>query len=176
MAKTPKALRPAQTPHTSAPPPAEPAASYDVGYCKPPKHSRFREGRSGNPKGRPKRPPTIDREMREALEQALGRKVPVKEGERTRVITFAQAGIEQLVHQYARGDRHARRDVIMMAERLGIDLTRGAHDGEAALLPGDHQKILDAFVARRAGHAPDPNQSPRALAPPEFLTDDEPDA
>ncbi|SHN82508.1 DUF5681 domain-containing protein [Bradyrhizobium erythrophlei] len=25
-----------------------------VGYCKPPKHSRFRRGQSGNPKGRPR--------------------------------------------------------------------------------------------------------------------------
>jgi hypothetical protein len=25
-----------------------------VGYCKPPKHSRFRPGRSGNPRGRPR--------------------------------------------------------------------------------------------------------------------------
>lgn len=25
-----------------------------VGYCKPPKHSRFKKGQSGNPKGRPK--------------------------------------------------------------------------------------------------------------------------
>jgi hypothetical protein len=30
------------------------AACYDVGYCKPPLHTRFRKGRSGNPKGRSK--------------------------------------------------------------------------------------------------------------------------
>ncbi len=27
---------------------------YDVGYGKPPRHSRFKKGRSGNPAGRPK--------------------------------------------------------------------------------------------------------------------------
>ena len=27
---------------------------YEVGYGKPPKHSQFKKGRSGNPKGRPK--------------------------------------------------------------------------------------------------------------------------
>jgi hypothetical protein len=28
---------------------------YDVGYGKPPKHTRFKKGKSGNPKGRPRR-------------------------------------------------------------------------------------------------------------------------
>src|ERR1700730_18750757 len=28
---------------------------YDIGYGKPPKHSQFAKGRSGNPHGRPKR-------------------------------------------------------------------------------------------------------------------------
>lgn len=28
--------------------------SYEVGYAKPPKHSQFQKGKSGNPKGRPK--------------------------------------------------------------------------------------------------------------------------
>ncbi len=31
-----------------------PAANYDVGYRKPPSHTRFQPGQSGNPKGRPK--------------------------------------------------------------------------------------------------------------------------
>ena len=32
---------------------AEPG-SYEVGYGKPPKHTQFKKGQSGNPKGRPK--------------------------------------------------------------------------------------------------------------------------
>jgi hypothetical protein len=35
-----------------APPPSSPA--YEVGYAKPPKHTRFKPGQSGNLKGRPK--------------------------------------------------------------------------------------------------------------------------
>lgn len=34
---------------------ARPAASYEVGYGKPPVHTRFKEGQSGNPNGRPKK-------------------------------------------------------------------------------------------------------------------------
>ena len=29
-------------------------SGYEVGYCQPPKHTRFQPGKSGNPKGRPK--------------------------------------------------------------------------------------------------------------------------
>jgi len=31
-----------------------PDADYEVGYARPPEATRFRPGRSGNPKGRPK--------------------------------------------------------------------------------------------------------------------------
>lgn len=33
----------------------KPAGGYEVGYGKPPVHSRFQKGRSGNPRGRPRR-------------------------------------------------------------------------------------------------------------------------
>ena len=32
---------------------------YEVGYGRPPKHSRFKKGQSGNPEGRPKEPATF---------------------------------------------------------------------------------------------------------------------
>jgi hypothetical protein len=37
-------------PHTNA-------ASYEVGYGRPPRRTQFQKGRSGNPGGRPRRPP-----------------------------------------------------------------------------------------------------------------------
>ncbi len=33
--------------------PPDNEADYEVGYGKPPRHTRFKKGRSGNPRGRP---------------------------------------------------------------------------------------------------------------------------
>jgi len=79
-------------------------------------------------------------------------------------------GLEQLGNQFAKGDRHARRDVFMFAEKLGVDLLAGARSTIEALAP-DHQAILDAYVDRRTGNANGGSAAP-VIAPPELLDDD----
>ena len=56
--------------------------------------------------------------------------VPQRKGDpaarrQEKIISKAAAGIEQLVNQFAKGDRHARRDLLTLAETLGIDLAPG---------------------------------------------------
>ena len=43
------------------------ADEYEVGYGKPPKHTRFRKGQSGNLRGRPKGAPNVQTEMKRLL-------------------------------------------------------------------------------------------------------------
>ena len=44
-------------PHSESPENSRPSANQqELGYGKPPKHSQFRKGQSGNPAGRPKAP------------------------------------------------------------------------------------------------------------------------
>jgi hypothetical protein len=40
---------------------------YSVGYGRPPKHTRFKPGRSGNPKGRPRGSRNLSTEMQKVL-------------------------------------------------------------------------------------------------------------
>lgn len=49
---------------------------YEVGYRKPPRHTRFRKGQSGNPKGRPKGAKNLKTELEEELQE----KIVVREG------------------------------------------------------------------------------------------------
>ena len=70
------------------------------------------------------------------------------QGDRQRFITRWVAGLEQLSIQFAKGDRHARRDVLYFAEKLGVDLLKPTKAPDETL-SADHQAILDAYVERR---------------------------
>jgi len=69
--------------------------SRDVGYCKPPASKRFKSGQSGNPNGRPKKLPAIDKLMAEVLGSVDDKK------------SEAQAIIEALAKRARRGDVRA---------------------------------------------------------------------
>jgi len=98
---------------------------YRVGPGHPPKEFQFKPGQSGNPKGTRRKKTSIAADLKASLERALNRTVTLSQGEKEQIITKAQAGIEQLVNQFAKGDRYARRDLIDLANTLGVDLTAG---------------------------------------------------
>ena len=62
---------------------------------------------------------------------------------------MATAGIEQLVAQYVKGDRNARRDLFALADRLGVDLLAGQKQAIKEALTANHEAILKAYVDRQ---------------------------
>ena len=110
-------------------------------------------------------------DVRKAFEQAVNKKVWVPRGDKKVLMTRVEIGLEQLLNQFAKGDRHARRDLMDYADKLGIDfLAKHRQTLEDALTP-NYQAILEASFARRnAGGNVVP--APRVLAPPELLDDD----
>jgi hypothetical protein len=157
--------------HPSTSTTATSGEEYRVGPGRPPKEFQFPPGRSGNPKGRTRKPPSLVPDLKRLFEQALSEKVTLKQGDKERTLTMAEAGIKQLVAQFAKGDRHARRDVIAYAEKLGIDLMASHREAIEEALGSDLQAILDAYVARRR-QATVPSRSSPVFAPPELLDDD----
>src|SRR5215475_9047862 len=126
---------------------------YKVGPGRPPKEYQFKPGQSGNPKGAKRKQAPIALDLKAALQQALNKKVTLKQGDKERLVPMATAGIEQLVAQYAKGDRHARRDVILLADKLGINLIAGHQQAIEDTLAANHAAILSAYVQRQNNKA-----------------------
>jgi hypothetical protein len=73
---------------------------YSVGWGKPPRETRFKKGRSGNAKGRPKGSKNIST----VLADVLNTRVPATVNGRRRLITMLYAVMKQLVNKAASGD------------------------------------------------------------------------
>jgi hypothetical protein len=78
-------------------------ADYEVGFGRPPKHTQFQKGRSGNPKGRRRG----SRNASTLLDEALNELVIVTENGRRKRVTKLDAIMKQLVNRAAQGDHRA---------------------------------------------------------------------
>ena len=77
-----------------------PGDPYDVGFAKPPPHTQFKKGRSGNPNGRPRKKPDLYTELRSVLDKPMTVNI---DGEPKRV-TVQQALLLRLRDEILRGE------------------------------------------------------------------------
>ena len=100
-----------------APSPTEMACeqTYEVGYGKPPKHTRFKKGQSGNNKGRP--PGSMN--FRTLLEKGLSERIAVSRGGKTQQMRLIEAILAQLTRKSASGDLAAMRYLIETTIKTG---------------------------------------------------------
>lgn len=138
MAKRPK--------KPSVPEKGAPDDSYKVGPGKPPRHSQYQPGRSGNPGGKKKGTLNLATVFRELLEQLI----PIKgSGE---VVTGLQALARIQMREALKGDRHALKDIFDRLERLG-------RNGQASETqpdnPEEDAEFLDRAMQRYRRLAPD---------------------
>jgi hypothetical protein len=114
---------------------------YKVENKRPPRHSQFRPGQSGNPKGRPPK----SRNLKNDLLDELSERIRIREGDRHRRVSKQQALLKALVNRGLGGDVRAIASVFGMVARLIYDTTSEA---EQALEASD-TAIIEDFIARR---------------------------
>jgi hypothetical protein len=77
--------------------------SYEVGYCKPPVHTRFQPNQSGNRRGRPRGAKGLKSEIRAELAE----RVTVSENGKSRRLSKRRVIIKALTAMAAKGDVRA---------------------------------------------------------------------
>jgi vacuolar-type H+-ATPase catalytic subunit A/Vma1 len=87
---------------------------YEVGYGKPPLHTRFRRGQSGNPRGRP----AESRNLATLVNEALNEPVLVVENGGRRKISKREAIIKQLVNRSAKADWRAIKTLLDIVREI----------------------------------------------------------
>src|SRR6266576_7071787 len=97
-------MRKADAPSTTSPQrrrwPMPRETDNEVGYGKPPKHSQFKKGQSGNPRGRPR----ATENLRMLLGKVLDETITLTENGRHRKISLYETVVKQLVRRSAQGD------------------------------------------------------------------------
>jgi hypothetical protein len=102
---------------------------YEIGYCKPPKRTRFKPGQSGNPRGRPK----AEKSLGAALNDALKAKVKLRGNGKERGVSSLDAYFIRVVMDAIQGKAVAQRLLPDLMERfLPINAAAPAENAEDA--------------------------------------------
>jgi hypothetical protein len=111
--------------------PYDDEGDYEVGYGKPPRHTRFEPGRSGNPPGA--------RNMKTLLSRALNELVVVTEPGGRRKVSKHEAIVTQLVNRSAKADYKAIQ--ILLGMLRDIEGDTDPHPSDTAFAEADQQII-----------------------------------
>jgi Family of unknown function (DUF5681) len=133
------------------------SGSYEIGYRRPPKRYQFKGGGIANPEGINQHTSrSIARDMKLALERELNKQIKIRQGKRSITVRQTTAGISKLVRQYVEGNPRARRDLILLCEKLGVELiNRDALQGALdEVLSAEDEALLAEFVKRHGGQYP----------------------
>ena len=132
-------------------------AKYRVGRGKPPRKTQFKRGVSGNPAGRPKGSPNVNK----VFDKELRRKIFVTQTDgKRRAISKLQAAATQHANKAAQGDPRSIAQVLKRAEAIDSEADR--QSPPRTLICEDDQKVIAHVLERmrRALQANDAEAKP----------------
>jgi len=131
--------------------PAAAAPTYSVGYCRPPKHTQFQPGQSGNRNGRRKR----QRNVRTVVDEAVNEPIKIREGSRTRSVTKLDAMILSMMNAAVAGNAKSQANIIALVRSLGMtgEAPEASH---AEPYTADDAALVAAFLSRHGVESAEP--------------------
>lgn len=126
---------------------------YPIGYKKPPTHTQFKKGQSGNPKGRPKGVLNVAT----ALNKALAEKITVVENGRRKQVTKLHAAIVGMTNRAVKGDAKAMQQMLSLSSLVGeapAGRVADLSETDAAVMASLMQRLRPAPPKIRKGPKP----------------------
>src|SRR5260370_32722440 len=124
----------------------------EVGYRKPPEATRFKPGKSGNPKGRPKGSANLATD----LSAELGEQITVREGGRRRRISKQRALFKSLMQKALKGDVRATTAVLGLYARVISEPPQeegsAIEDDELLIIRRFGPRLLKSLGKKETGH------------------------
>ena len=118
-----------------------PTPPYEVGYGKPPKHTQFQPGRSGNPKGRRRGANNLQTDVLRMLREP----VKLRSGDKVRTISTQEATLRKLREKALNGDARALDRFVELAARHN---NHAVEEAPSVMRDPDEEAVLNEFVAR----------------------------
>jgi len=116
---------------------------YQVGFGKPPQSSRFKRGKSGNPRGRPKG----TRNLATDLKGEMGSKILVNEGGKSQKITKQMALVKTLSTKALKGDVRAMNTLLKLIDQ---NLFEEPDEIEEPKMSQEDEEILKSFLKKHS--------------------------
>jgi len=139
---------------------------YEVGHGRPPKHTRFKLGTSGNPKGRPR----SRKNLATVFDAASNERVSVTENGKRKTITILEAIMKQVTRKAAAGDQRAQRLYLDLHFRLHPEGKQGYGDIELMReLAAESKDYFDQKKAEKEKTEKEKAESERAEGLPGLL-------
>ncbi len=121
-------------------------AAYAVGYRRPPTHTQYPPGKSGNPQGRPRGKPNLSTLLLEAIREP----VVITVNGRRRKVSVLEAALRQLTKQAATGDLKAFPHLISLVQSVEAQLKSASARSAKDLASADQKALANAVQRIRA--------------------------
>jgi Family of unknown function (DUF5681) len=142
-----------------------PGDPYEVGFGKPPKRTQFKKGRSGNPKGRPRKKPDLYSELTKVLREEV-----TVEGQQEKV-TVQQALLLRLRDEALRGELWAPK---LLQKVVAALPESGAESGRIDMrsIGAKFDRIMAESAHKKAEAGQDPEKAEAVSDPVEPENDE----